>query len=380
MLKIIKQSKNARLGVLTTAHGKIQTPAFMPVATQGAVKFLTTEEIKKLGFALLLSNTYHLMLRPGAQQIKKMKGLHRFMNWSGAILTDSGGFQVFSLSKDRTKSGQSLVKITDKGVKFKSYIDGSSHELTPAKALQIQTALGVDLAVCLDECVALPASQKYLEQSVALTTKWAQATKQAYNKLKGQKPLLLAVIQGGLNKKLRLQSLNDLVKIGFDGYNIGGLSVGEKPQAMYQVLDYLVPAMPADKLHYLMGVGYPENILEAVKRGVDLFDCVIPTREGRHGRLFFFKPTAKKLLAKYLRQDQISPTNFYTSLNLTNAKFATDQSAINAQSKLLELRNYTKAYLHYLLKVGEPLGQRLATLNNLEFYSDLMKYIREGIK
>ena len=377
---MINQLKNARLGVLTTAHGRIQTPAFMPVATQGAVKFLTTEEIKRLGFALLLSNTYHLMLRPGAKQIKRMKGLHNFMHWSGAILTDSGGFQVFSLSQDRTKSGQSLVKLTDQGVKFKSYIDGSSHELTPAKALQIQVDLGVDLAVCLDECVALPASKQYLEQSVALTTKWAQATKQAYGKIKGQKPLLLAVIQGGLNKQLRLQSLNDLVKIGFDGYNIGGLSVGEKPQAMYQVLDYLVPAMPKDKLHYLMGVGYPENILEAVKRGVDLFDCVIPTREGRHGRLFVFKPSAKKLLAKYLRQDRISPTNFYTSLNLTNAKFAKDQSAINGQSSLPELRDYTKAYLHYLLKIGEPLGQRLATLNNLEFYSDLMKYIREGLK
>lgn len=379
MFKITKQFKNARSGVLTTRHGQVKTPAFMPVATQGAVKFLTTQEVSKLGFQLILSNTYHLMLRPGAKQLKSLGGLHQFMGWSQAILTDSGGFQVFSLNQDRSKSGQSLVKLSKEGVKFKSYVDGSTHELTPAKALQLQVDFDVDLAVCLDECVSLPAKKEYLEKSVVLTTKWATETKQAYDKLRGPKPMLLAVIQGGLDKALRLKSLAGLQALDFDGYNIGGLSVGEKPSEMYKVLDYLVPAMPADKLHYLMGVGYPENILEAVKRGVDLFDCVIPTREGRHGRLFIFQAKAEQEIAAALKGRAVKPSNLYCSLNINNAKFAKDQSPINAASQFAELQTLSKAYLNYLFKIGEPLGQRLATLNNLEFYAQLMEKIRQQL-
>lgn len=383
MFKIRKQLANARLGVLATRHGKVETPFFMPVATQGAVKYLTTNEIKQMGFQTILSNTYHLMLRPGEKLVKKFGGLHKFINWTGAILTDSGGFQVFSLSQDRTKSGQSLVKLTDKGAKFKSYIDGSSYDLTPAKALKIQADLGVDIAVCLDECVSLPAKRQYLAKSVDLTTKWAKETKQTYNRIKGQKPMLHAVVQGGLDKELRLKSLKELQAIGFDGYNIGGLSVGESAQEMYQVLDYLVPEMEDNKLRYLMGVGYPENILEAVKRGVDMFDCVIPTREGRHGRLFIWHKDikeAEKKIAKSLRSKIVNQGNFYNTININNAKLANSQQAINPESKFPELRNLSKAYLHYLFKINEPLGQRLATLNNLEFYANLMKMIRQGIK
>lgn len=368
MFKLLKTSKisQARLGVLKTAHGEIKTPFFMPVATQGAVKTISAQEMNKLKPGVLLSNTYHLMLQPGEELIKKAGGLHKFMNWDKPILTDSGGFQVFSLSGNKKKNGQKLVKLGREGVKFKSYVNGKEFDLTPEKSLKIQADLGVDIAVCLDECVALPANREYIEKSVELTSYWARKTKIYYNKLK-TKPLLFAVIQGGLRQDLRLKSLKDLTKIGFDGYNIGGLSVGESPQEMYEVLDYLVKEMPKDKPRYLMGVGYPDNIIEAVKRGVDMFDCVIPTREGRHGRLFIWKDRAKSGI-------------FYDTENIVRSSFARDFSPINPNSKLPELKEYSKAYLHYLFKIKEPLGQRLASLNNLEFYLDLMEKIRKDVK
>ena len=383
MLKIIKKSKTsgARLGVLKTAHGDIQTPFFMPVATQGTIKHISGEDMRKLESQILLSNTYHLMLRPGEALIKKYGGLHKFMNWEKPILTDSGGFQVFSLAGAKNKTGQGLVQLTSDGVKFKSYIDGKRYFLTPEESLRIQMDLGVDIAVCLDECVALPAERRYVEKSVELTTHWANKTKiylkQIEKKNKKQiVPLVHAVIQGGLDKELRLKSLKQLVDIGFDGYNIGGLSVGESAKEMYKVLDYLTPEMPEDKPRYLMGVGYPENIVEGVKRGVDMFDCVIPTREGRHGRLFSWKKNSKKI-----PMDKKCATNkFYDTINITNAKFANDFSPINKDSKLPELRNLSKAYLQYLFKIKEPLGGRLASLNNLEFYLDLMVEIRTSIK
>lgn len=368
-LKATSKKTSARLGVYQTAHGKINTPFFMPVATQGVVKQISIEEIKKLGPEILLSNTYHLMLRPGEQLIKKIGGLHKFMDWPKPILTDSGGFQVFSLAGTKNRGG-GLVKLTEEGVKFKSYVDGKEFFLTPEKALKIQVDLGVDIAVCLDECVALPAEKKYLEKSVELTTAWAKRTKICHDKIKNNKPLLHCVIQGGLDKELRLKSLEQLLAIGFDGYNIGGLSVGETADHMYDIISHLTPHMPKDKPRYLMGVGYPEQILEAVKLGVDMFDCVIPTREGRHGRLFSRKLKVKSLKTK----------DFYETINITNSKFINDKKPINSGSKLPELRNYSKAYLNYLFKISEPLGQRLATLNNLEFYLDLMVEIRQGIK
>lgn len=365
MFKLLKTSKksSARLGLLKTGRGEIKTPFFMPVATQGVVKTVSTQELKRLKPEILLSNTYHLMLQPGEKLIKKAGGLHKFMNWDKPILTDSGGFQVFSLSGNKKKGGQKLVKLSREGVKIKSYINGEEFNLTPEKSLKIQADLAVDIAVCLDECVALPASREYLEKSVELTSYWARKTKVCYNKLK-TKPLLFAVIQGGLWQDLRLKSLKDLTEIGFDGYNIGGLSVGESPQEMYKVLDYLIKEMPEDKPRYLMGVGYPDNIIEAVKRGADMFDCVIPTREGRHGRLFIWKDRA------------IS----YDMQNIIRSNFARDFSPINPNSKLPELKEYSKAYLHYLFKIKEPLGQRLASLNNLEFYLNLMEKIRQNIK
>jgi len=394
MFKITKKSKKnqARTGVLHTAHGEIKTPFFMPVATQGTIKHISGEDMRKLDASILLSNTYHLMLRPGEELIKKFGGLHQFMNWEKPILTDSGGFQVFSLAGNKSKTGKSLVQLTNDGVKFKSYIDGRKYDLTPEESLRIQMDLGVDIAVCLDECVALPAERKYVEQSVALTTHWAAKTKKyleqvkkpsyarGYGVAKEKKqkhvPLVHAVIQGGLDKELRLRSLRELVKIGFDGYNIGGLSVGETAKEMYKVLDYLTPEMPDDKPRYLMGVGYPENIVEAVKRGVDMFDCVIPTREGRHGRMFAWKKTGRKLPMG----NTCATKTFYDTIAIGNAKFAKDFSPINKDSKLPELRNLSKAYLHYLFKIKEPLGSRLASLNNLEFYLDLMEEIRQNLE
>ncbi|RLC38343.1 tRNA guanosine(34) transglycosylase Tgt [Candidatus Falkowbacteria bacterium] len=417
MFKIIKKSKKfrARLGVLKTANGKVRTPFFMPVATQGAVKHITADEMRKLGAQILLANTYHLMLKPGEKLIKKGGGLHKFINWQKPILTDSGGFQVFSLASGRNRSGESLVKLSKNGVKFKSYIDGREFYLTPEKAFKIQLDLGVDIAVCLDECVSLPAPKDYIKKSIELTTYWAKKTKIYYNKIKVKKPLLFCVIQGGLDKELRLKSLKDLIKVGFsaqsgtdsgwDGYNIGGLSVGETSQEMYKVLDYLVPEIPADKPRYLMGVGYPENIIEAVKRGVDMFDCVIPTREGRHGRLFLHChsdpperrgriPRISKSSVTAGRTEQrnkiqprdpsfrycsVQDDKFYKKVNINKAEFRDDFLAINKNSKLPELREYSKAYLHYLFKIKEPLGMRLASLNNLEFYLDLMRRIRRSI-
>lgn len=380
MFKISKKSNisQARLGEYQTLHGRVLTPFFMVVATQGAVKHVSMDEVRGLKAQVLLSNTYHLMLRPGSQAIKKAGGLHSFMNWNGPILTDSGGFQIFSLAETANRSGQSLVKLDSEGVEFRSYIDGSKHYLTPEKALQIQMDLGVDIAVCLDECVALPAEKEYIKRSIELTTHWAKKTLDyaIKNGAPGQ-PLVHCVVQGGLDKESRLKSLRDLIEIGlfakggpaggWDGYNIGGLSVGEPAQEMYGVLDYLCPEMPEDKPRYLMGVGYPDNIVEAVKRGVDMFDCVIPTREGRHGRLFVWN------------HKDLNKKDFYHTLNINNQEHCNNFSLINPESKLPELRQYSLAYLNYLFKIKEPLGQRLASLNNIEFYLDLMENLREGI-
>lgn len=369
--KLQKQStkSKARLGKYKTAHGVLNTPFFMPVATQGVLKHVSMEEIRALGSQIILSNTYHLMLRPGSEHVKKMGGLHKFSDWQGSILTDSGGFQVFSLSGTENRSGKSLVKITDNGVEFKSYIDGSKHLLTPERALKIQNDLGVDIAVCLDQCVSLPATTEQLKHSVDITTKWAERTKKELNKIKKNKPLVHAVIQGGLDLELRKQSLTELAALDFDGYNIGGLAVGETSGEMNQLLAELTPLLPEDKPRYLMGVGYPEQIVYAVKQGIDMFDCVIPTREGRHGRLFIFN-----------KGKNLSSKNFYKTINITNSKFITSKLPINPDSKNLALRKYTLGYLNYLFKINEPLGLRLATLNNVEFYLKLMERVREEIK
>ena len=332
----------------------------MPIATRGVVKALSFSDIEKLKPQILLGNTYHLYLKPGLPIIKKFGSLAKFSNYDFPFLTDSGGFQVFSLSKIR--------RLLNRGVEFQSTYDGSKHLFTPEKVMKIQAVLDADIQMVLDVCLNSKSSIKKLEQALKLTTYWAEKSKQAKKKLDLQnKNLLFAIIQGGLNKKLRLRSLEEIVKIGFDGYAIGGLAVGESNLEMYKVLDYLTPQMPANKPRYLMGVGYPENIIQAVRRGVDMFDCVIPTREARHGRLYLFQ---KDTLQK----------NFYQTININNAKFSSDTSPINKNSKLLELKKYSKAYLHHLFKIQDALALRLATLNNIEFYLELMRRIRKEIK
>ena len=361
MFKISKESKKskARLGVLKTKSGNLKTPFFMPIATRGVVKSLSYQDIENLSPQIILGNTYHLYLKPGLKIIKKAGGVSKFMNNKFPILTDSGGFQVFSLSKIR--------KLLTNGVKFQSTYDGSWHLFTPEKVMKIQSVLDSDIQMVLDVCSDSKSNTRKLLKALELTTKWAQKCKKEKKKLDPKnKNLLFGIVQGGLNKELRLKSLNDLIEIGFDGYAIGGLAVGETNQEMYKVLDYISSVMPKDKPRYLMGVGYPENIIEAVKRGVDMFDCVIPTREARHGRLYF-------------RNNNSLKNKFYKTINIMNAKFANDFSLINKDSKLEELKKYNKAYLHHLFKVQDPLALKLATLNNIEFYLDLMKNIRKAI-
>ena len=364
MFELLKKSKKsqARLGMLKTAHGEIQTPFFMPIATKAAVKNLTVDEIEDLGAEIILSNTYHLYLQPGLEVLKKQGGLHKLMGWNGPILTDSGGFQVFSLSKIR--------KILPHGVEFRSHIDGSKHVLTPKKVLEIQKIIGSDIAMILDVCPPSTASYKEVAEAVATTTKWAKIAKKVIEnwKLKIGNSQYFAIIQGGIYQDLREKSLKDLAGLDFDGYAIGGLAVGETAKEMYSVLDYLVSEMPEKKPRYLMGVGTPENIVEAVKRGVDMFDCVIPTREARHGRLYITK-------AQKHKSTKTPSIINYETINITNAKFKNDQTPINQTN----LKSYSRAYLHHLFKTKEPLGLRLATLNNLEFYLNLMADIRQGI-
>jgi len=371
----LKQQSNqsaARLGLLATAHGQVKTPVFMTVATSGVVKHLATEELRELGAPIILANTYHLLLNPGIEAFKRVGGLHHFMDWNGPILTDSGGFQIFSLTGRRVHS-HNLVKLTADGVYFSSPRDGRRYYLTPEASLDMQVACGVDIAVALDECLALPASLVKIRQSVERTTNWAKRAKAHYLNLPQPRPLLFGVIQGGVSRKWREQSLSDMVALDFDGYNIGGLSVGETAEQMYEVLEWLEPLLPRDKTRYLMGVGYPDNIVEAVRRGIDMFDCVIPTREGRHGRLFFWQPD------RHFLDETGRVREFYRVENIRNSSFAQLDEPINPYSRLPILRRYSLSYLHYLYKIQEPLGCRLASLNNLEFYYDLMALIRGAI-
>lgn len=347
MFKLLKTSGGARRGTLKTAHGEIQTPFFMPIATAGALKGLTTAEARSLGAEILLSNTYHLHLRPGEELIKKAGGLHKFMNWDGPILTDSGGYQVFSLSKIR--------KLKADGVEFQSHLDGSKIFLTPEKAMQIQADLGSDIHMVLDECPAADAPRAYVEKSLALTTEWAGRCK-AYQQSNHR--LLFGIVQGGMHPDLREKSAKALVKIGFDGYAVGGLSVGEPNETMYQMLDVTIPHLPEDKPRYLMGVGTPADILEAVSRGVDMFDCVLPTRNARHGHLFTSTGVVR----------------------IKNETYKEDLSPLDGACLCETCRHYSRAYLRHLFMAGEPLALRLLTLHNVAFYLNLMRRIRTAIE
>jgi len=347
--EFIKQCKQsgARLGRIHTPHGIIETPTFMPVGTQATVKTMSPEELKAMDAQIILSNTYHLFLRPGHEIVKKAGGLHQFMNWDRPILTDSGGFQVFSLSERR--------KITEEGVEFRSHLSGEKLFLSPEKAMEIQNALGPDIMMAFDECPPYPATYDYVKQSTERTSRWAERCLASHARKHDQ--ALFAIVQGGMFEDLRVQSAKDLTSMDFPGYAIGGLSVGEPKHLMYEVLDYTVPHLPFDKPRYLMGVGSPDALIEGSIRGVDMFDCVLPTRIARNGTTM----TSEGRLV------------------VRNAKFAEDFGPLDPKCDCYTCKNYTRAYLRHLIKADETFGLRLTTIHNLHFLVNLMKQVREAI-
>ncbi len=347
LIKTCKQT-GARLGRLHTPHGVIETPIFMPVGTQATVKAMTPEELKEIGSQIILSNTYHLYMRPGHDLIERAGGLHKFMNWDKPILTDSGGFQVFSLGP--------LRKIKEEGVEFRSHLDGSKHFLSPEKATEIQNALGSDMIMAFDECAPYPADRQYVKNSLERTTRWLERCKAAHKY--PEKQALFGIVQGGMYKELREQSAKEITAIDLPGYAIGGLSVGEPKDMMYEVLDYTVPLLPEDKPRYLMGVGSPDDLLEGVLRGIDMFDCVLPTRIARNG-------TAMTSQGKVV---------------VRNASYAEDFTSLDPECDCYTCKNYTKAYLRHLIKCNEILGARLLTIHNLHFLLKMMENVREAIK
>jgi queuine tRNA-ribosyltransferase len=337
----------ARRGEIATPHGAVATPAFLPIGTQATVKGLAPEAVRASGADIVLANTYHLMLRPGAERIGALGGLHRFMNWPRAILTDSGGFQVMSLSQ--------LRKVEDKGVTFRSHLDGAIVELSPERAIEVQHLLGSDIAMQLDECLQLPASQAELRRAMQLSLAWAERSKRAFERTGGT--ALFAIVQGGDDLRLRAESACVVTNMGFHGYAIGGLAVGEPRQVMLHIVEAVAPALPAERPRYLMGVGTPEDLVEAVARGIDMFDCVLPTRNGRHGLAF---------------------TRF-GPINLKNARHADDPRPIDEASACAAARDYSRAYLHHLVKANEMLGAILLTTINLAYYQELMADMRTAI-
>jgi queuine tRNA-ribosyltransferase len=337
----------ARSGTIHTPRGEIRTPAFMPVGTAATVKAMMPESVRKTGADILLGNTYHLMLRPGAERIAGLGGLHRFMNWPRPILTDSGGFQVMSLS--------SLRKLTEEGVTFASHIDGSRHHLTPERSMEIQRLLGSDIVMAFDECPALPAAERDVAVSMRLSMRWARRSRDAFGDRPGH--ALFGIMQGGVTRDLREESAQALTGIGFDGYAIGGLAVGEGQQAMFGVLDYAPGFLPADKPRYLMGVGKPDDIVGAVSRGIDMMDCVLPSRSGRTGQA-------------WTRRGQV---------NIKNARHQDDPRPLDQDCTCPACRNYSRAYLHHVFRAGEMISGMLLTWHNLHYYQDLMAGLRAAI-
>ncbi|HOP86536.1 MAG TPA: tRNA guanosine(34) transglycosylase Tgt [Syntrophorhabdaceae bacterium] len=347
IIEILKKSENARLGILKTNHGNVDTPVFMPVGTQGTIKAATHKDLKEIGIQMILSNAYHLYLRPGDTLIKDLGGIHKFSSWDKAVLTDSGGYQIFSLGV--------LRKIRPEGVEFQSHIDGSKHFLTPERVIEIQDNIGSDIWMCLDECVPYPSSYEYTEKSIELTKKWAERSKKAK---KNGKAALFGIIQGGFYKDLRIRSANELIELDFDGYAIGGLSVGEPKSLMWDMVDAIMEMLPHDKPRYLMGLGFPEDIIEGVKRGIDMFDCIIPTRVARNGGLFTWEG----------------------KINIKNAKYQKDKRPIDENCGCYTCRTYSRAYLRHLIVSHELTSFYLNTLHNIYFYNELLKKIREAIK
>ncbi len=338
---------NARTGAVRIARGDIRTPAFMPVGTAATVKAMLPESVRETGADILLCNTYHLMLRPGAERIARLGGLHKFMGWERPILTDSGGFQVMSLA--------ALRKLSEEGVRFRSHIDGTEEFLSPERAMHIQHLLGSDIQMVLDECAALPATRAQIEASVALSMRWAKRSKQAFVDAPGR--ACFGIVQGGTFADLRRRSAEDLAEIGFDGYAVGGLAVGEGQEAMFETLDATLPCLPTDRPRYLMGVGKPGDILGAVERGIDMFDCVLPTRSGRNGQAFTAEGT----------------------LNLRNARFAEDDAPLEDGCPCPACRKFGRAYLHHVVKAKEIVAAMLLTWHNLAYYQRLMGELRAAI-
>jgi queuine tRNA-ribosyltransferase len=342
-----KTDGRARRGTVHTGRGDIRTPAFMPVGTVGTVKGLYLDQVKATGADIILGNTYHLMLRPGAEQTAELGGLHHFIGWKGPILTDSGGFQIMSLSKIR--------KITERGAMFQSHIDGSKHELTPERAMDIQRLLGSDIQMQLDQCIEFPHTEKQAVKAMELSLRWAERSRIAFGKQPGKGNF--GIVQGGTNEPLRRRSAQGLQQIGFEGYAIGGLAVGEGQDLMLSTIDFTTPMLPENHPRYLMGVGTPDDLLEAVARGVDMFDCVMPTRSGRHGQAF---------------------TRF-GKFNLRNAKFAKDNRPLDEESDCPALAQYSRAYIHHLMRAGELLGMMLLSWANIAYYQSLMQGMRDAI-
>lgn len=360
-----------RIGVLATKAGSIHTPVFMPIATRGAVKHLLPEEVRSLGAEIVLGNTYHLWLRPGNALIAKAGGLHQFMDWSGSILTDSGGFQVFSLgARAEKRFGINGVKLSEAGVEFSDPENGNRYFLSPEISIDIQLDLGSDIIMVLDECPPYPCTRDYALASLERTTRWAKRAKDHFEeKMKNRevtkRPLLFGIVQGSVYEDLRKRSAEQLTAIGFDGYAIGGIAVGEPRETLPDILAWTIPYLPEEAPRYVMGLGKPEEIVTAVNAGIDMFDCVIPTREGRHGRLFTWGEAG-----------DLVESDFYQTININNEQYKEDFTPVDPGCDCPLCKRYTKAYLRHLFVVNEPLGGRLASLHNIRFYMQLMEKIR----
>lgn len=346
--KLIARDGKARRGEITMPRGKVRTPAFMPVGTAGTVKAMYMDQVRDLGSDIILGNTYHLMLRPGAERVARLGGLHRFANWQGPILTDSGGFQVMSLA--------ALRKLTEDGVTFKSHVDGAKFFMSPERSIEIQGLLGSDIQMQLDECIALPANRDEIKRAMELSLRWAERSAKAFGNQPGR--AMFGIVQGGDDPELRVRSAEALAAMDLKGYSIGGLAVGEPQEVMLRTLDVTCPAMPDDKPRYLMGVGTPDDLLQSVARGVDMFDCVMPTRAGRHG-------------LAYTR---------FGKINLRNARHAEDPRPLDEESSCPATRDYSRAYLHHLVKCNETLAGMLLSWNNLSYYQWLMQGMRDAIE
>ena len=344
--EILATDGTARSGSLHMKRGSVSTPAFMPVGTAGSVKAMLPESVVETGAEIVLGNTYHLMLRPGAERVARLGGLHEFMNWPRPILTDSGGFQVMSLAN--------LRKITEEGVRFRSHIDGAEHFLSPERAMEIQNLLGSDIQMVLDECAPFPSTESAIEKSLALSMRWAKRSKTAFGE---QQHFCFGIVQGGIYPHLRRRSAEELREIGFDGYAVGGLAVGEGQAAMFDVLEATLPHLPSDRPRYLMGVGKPDDMVGAALRGVDMFDCVLPTRSGRNGQAFTWKGP----------------------LNLRNARHAEDDAPLDAACSCPACKSYSRAYLHHVVKSGEIIASMLLTWHNLTFFQDIMRAFRQAV-